>query len=239
MLKVVWGGVFRRDIAVDEARSHWADVHGPLGLEAAGLVGYVQNHVVGAIAHHRVVDRPVFLDGYSVQWWESSDVFARAMVSAEWDAVRADGAAIFDYSGGRGANTSAVVQPRVIKDGPRLPFKVVWFARFLQHLDPEQASEHWLKIHGPIAAESDDVARYVQNLVSGGIGADGSITEDKVAYDGFSECWFADKSAYERTMASQSWARVGADAATLFDVEAMGNGMSAVVEEHVIRDHED
>ncbi len=235
MLKIVWGGIFRDDVAVDEARSHWTDIHGPLGLQAAGLAGYVQNHVVGAIAHRDIVDRPVFLDGYSVQWWESGDTFSRAMNSPAWDAVRVDDATIFDSSASRG--TSAVLQPRVIRDGPRLPFKVVWFARFLPHIDPEEASDHWLN-HGSIAIESGEVGRYVQNLVTGGIGSDGSITDDRVVYDGFSECWFADRAAYERAVASESWARLEQDAATLFDIEAMANGMSAVLDERVIRDHE-
>jgi hypothetical protein len=29
MLKIVWGGIFREDAPVDEARSHWTDIHGP------------------------------------------------------------------------------------------------------------------------------------------------------------------------------------------------------------------
>jgi hypothetical protein len=235
MLKIVWGGIFRNDVPVDEARSHWTVIHGPLGLRAAGLVGYVQNHVVGAVDRRDIVDRPVFLDGYSVQWWESRETFSRAINSAEWDAVRVDDATIFDSSASRG--TSAVLQPRVIKDGPRLPFKVARFARFLPHLDPEEASDRWLN-HGSIAIESGDVGRYIQNLVIGGIGSGGSITDDKAVYDGFSECWFADRAAYQRAVASQAWARLEQDAATLFDMEAMANGMSAVLDERVIRDHE-
>jgi hypothetical protein len=199
------------------------------------MVGYIQNHVVGAIAGRDIVDRPVFLDGFSVQWWESGDTFSRAMRSPEWDAVRVDDATIFS-SASRG--TSAALRPRVIKDGPRLPFKVVWFARFLPHLDPQEASDHWLN-HGSIAIESGEVGRYIQNLVIGGIGKDGSIAKaEKVRYDGFSERWFADRAAYERAVASEPWARLERDAATLFDMAAMANGMSAVLEERVIRDPE-
>lgn len=235
MLKIVWGGIFRADVPADEARSHWTNVHGPLGLRAAGLAGYVQNHVVAAIAGRDIVDRPVFLDGYSVQWWESGDAFSRAMTSPEWDAVRVDDATIFDNSASRG--TSAVLRPRVIKDGPRLPFKAAWFARFLPDLDPQEASDHWLR-HGEIAIESGEVGRYIQNLVIGGLGSGGVVTNDPVVYDGFSECWFADRAAYERAVASPSWARLEQDGATLFDMEALASGMSAVLEERVIRDHE-
>jgi hypothetical protein len=74
--------------------------------------------------------------------------------------------------------------------------------------------------------------------VIGGIGRGGSVTDDEVVYDGFSEYWFADREAYERAAASQSWARLEQDAATLFDMEAMADGMSAVLDERVIRDHE-
>jgi hypothetical protein len=236
MLKIVWGGIFREDVPVDEARSHWANIHGPLGLKAAGMAGYIQSHVVGALVNRDIVDRPVFLNGYSVQWWESRDAFSRAMKSPEWDAVRVDDATIFNSTASRG--TSAVLEPRVIKDGPRLPFKVVWFARFLPHIDPQEASDRWLS-HGAIAIESGEVGRYIQNLVMAGIGKDGSIsTDNKVIYDGFSECWFADRAAYERAVGSEPWARLEQDAATLFDMEAMSDGMSAVLEERVIRDPE-
>ena len=235
MLKIVWGGVFRADVPVAEARAHWTEVHGPLGLKAAGLAGYVQNHVVAALGRREIVDGPVFLDGYSVQWWESEDAFSRALTSPEWDAVRVDDATIFDNTANRG--TSAVLQPRVIKDGPRLPFKVAWFARFRPGLDPQEASDHWLR-HGAIAIESGEVGRYIQNLVVSGLGRGGAATSDPVAYDGFSECWFADRAAYERAVASPSWARLEQDGATLFDMEALASGMSAVLDERVIRDHE-
>lgn len=236
MFKVVWGGKFKQGLSVDEARSHWTNVHGPLGLRTPGLAGYVQNHVIGAISDGEIADAPVFLDGYSVQWWDDEAAFARGVRSPEWDAVRADGENIFDAGASQG--TDAVLQPRVIQDGPRLPFKVVWFCRFLPGIDRVQASEHWLRVHGPIAIESPDLGRYIQNLVIGGIGSDGSITDDHVIYDGFSECWFADRAAYERTVSSEPWARLGADAATFLDMQAMFDGMSAVLEERVIRDHE-
>jgi hypothetical protein len=236
MLKVVWGGRFKDGVATEEVRSHWTDVHGALGLKAEGLEGYVQNHVIGAISDREIHDDPVFLDGYSVQWWQDEATFIRAMGSPEWDAVRADGESIFDASGSFG--TDAVVQPRVLKEGPRLPFKVVWFARFLPHINREEASDHWLNVHGEIAIESPDVGRYIQNLVVGTIGPDGSITAGEVKYDGFSECWFSDRAAYERAVSSEPWARLEQDAATLFDMDAMSDGMSAVLDERVIRDHE-
>jgi hypothetical protein len=236
MLKVVWGGRFADAIPRERARAHWTEVHGPLGLRAAGIVGYVQNHVVGAISARGIDDEPVFLDGYSVQWWTDADAFATALGSPAWDAVREDGETIFDAAGSRG--TDAVLAERVIRDGPRLPFKVVWFARFLPDLDREQAADHWLNTHAPIAVEAPGVGRYVQSLVTGGIGADGPTDRADVVYDGFSECWFADREAYDRAVTSEPWARLEEDGGTLFDMQAMSAGMSAVLDERVIRDPE-
>jgi hypothetical protein len=39
-------------------------------------------------------------------------------------------------------------------------------------------------------------------------------------------------------VATQAWARLEQDGAALFDMAAMAEGMSAVLDERVIRDHE-
>lgn len=53
MLKIVWGGIFRSDVPVDEARSHWTDIHGPLGLQAAGAVEGGGHEVAADLVGHR------------------------------------------------------------------------------------------------------------------------------------------------------------------------------------------
>lgn len=217
----------------EEARAHWTNVHGPLGLKA-GLKGYVQNHVIGALSGPDVTDDEVFIDGYSLESWDDQAAFEQTLASPAWEEVVADGHNVFDRASL--VRRSAYLAPRVLRDGPRLPFKVVWFARFRPGLDREEAGDHWLKIHGAIALERPEVGRYVQNLVLGAIEDGQVVPGGDVDFDGFSECWFKSREAYDRALASEAWGRLEADGEKIFDMTAMMGGMSALLEERILRE---
>ena len=88
-------------------------------------------------------------------------------------------------------------------------------------------------MHAPIALAVPGIDRYVQNLVVAAIeGRD--VTDGPTAFDGFSECWFVDRPAYDRAMATPEWARLVEDGPNLLDMEALEQGMSVIVEERVI-----
>jgi hypothetical protein len=60
------------------------------------------------------------------------------------------------------------------------------------------------------------------------------IVDELPAFDGFSECWYADRDAYLRSQESEAWDELAADGANFLRMDAL-EGMSAVLEERVIR----
>ena len=232
MFKVAWVARFREGMTRAEGSAYWTNVHAPLGLRVDALKGYVQNHVVGTIGASGIIDADRAFDGYSCEWFDDCSAFERMLASPEWQAVVADGDKVFAIDSMDGM--SAVVEQRVMRDGPHSPFKVVWFARWRPELSHADASDYWLNVHGRIALEAPGIDRYVQNLVVGSIGAEG-VGNDPVKYDGFSECWFASREAYERSMETPEWKGLVEDGPNLLDLYALEQGMSAVVEERVIK----
>jgi uncharacterized protein (TIGR02118 family) len=235
VVKVAYVARFKHGMTREAASGHWTDVHGPLGLALEGVTGYVQNHVRATSGAAGLSEADRAFDGYGCEWWADQAAFERGMKSPEWEAVVQDGYNVFEVDSLEGM--SAVLEERVMRDGPRSPFKVVWFAKWLPHLSSEEASGHWLNVHGPIALGAPGIDRYVQNRVVASIDGD-RITDRPAGFDGFSECWFADLDAYQQAVSSPEWALLVEDGPKLMDMEALEAGMSAVVEERVIRDPE-
>jgi uncharacterized protein (TIGR02118 family) len=77
--------------------------------------------------------------------------------------------------------------------------------------------------------------RYVQSHVVGGLPVAADPAPERVPFVGYSSSWFADQAAYERAMASAEWDALVADSPNLFD-GGFFVGMSAALEEHVMRD---
>ncbi len=238
MYKVVWVARFRADVSKDDAHRHWREVHGPLGAAVPGIERYVQSHVVSALGPVAVSDEPALFDGYSCCWYESREAFERSLATPEWSAIAADSPNLFDDDCWDG--WSASLDPRTIVDGPSGPFKTVWFVRFKPDVraDPDrarEAHEYWIARHGGFyGAQVPGIGRYVQNHVVSAIDASGETDSIEMDFDGFSECWFEDRAAFERAMASDEWLRMNEDALGLFDIEYTVPGMSAVLAEHVV-----
>jgi uncharacterized protein (TIGR02118 family) len=226
VLKAVWLARFRRDMKWIDASEYWTSVHGPLGLRVPGMARYVQNHVVRALDDG---SGELAFDGYACEWWPDLDTFRMVAAGPEWQAVVADGANVFEMDVGEGL----AVDERLIIDGPILPFKVVWFARFKPDLDREEASRHWREEHGGIALEIPGIGRYLQNFVVSGLDVDGERSES-LAYDGFSECWFGTEAEYLRATSSRQWERLVEDGYAFLDMESLAE-MSGVVDERVIK----
>jgi EthD domain len=70
--------------------------------------------------------------------------------------------------------------------------------------------------------------------VLGAIGAEGESDGVAMDFDGFSECWFADRAAFELAMSSREWLRMNEDAEELFDLDYVVPAMSAVLAEYVV-----
>ena len=49
MYKVAWIARFPQGMAKEDARRHWAEIHGPMCIKTPGIERYVQNHVAGPL----------------------------------------------------------------------------------------------------------------------------------------------------------------------------------------------
>jgi uncharacterized protein (TIGR02118 family) len=238
MYKVVWVARFHQGVSREQARAHWREVHAPLGAKVAGIERYVQNHVVSALGPLAPSDEPAAFDGYSCCWYRNQEAFEQSLRTPEWAALGVDSPNLFDDS--RWDGSSASLDPRTIIDGPRAPFKTVWFVRFKPEVRGDrqrsaQAHERWIDSHGGhFGTRVPGIARYVQNHVVSAIDAAGENPDIAMDFDGFSECWFADRGAFELAMASPEWAAMNEDAEELFDLDYIVPAMSAVLEENVI-----
>ncbi len=238
MYKVVWVARFRAGMGREDACRHWAGIHGPLGAKVPGIEQYVQNHVASSLGAVAVNDEEPAFDGYSCCWYTDRDAFEASLKTPEWAAIGEDSPNLFDDS--RWAGWSASLDERLIIDGPEGPFKTVWFVRFKPDVRADaartrEAHEYWISTHGGFfGVKVPGISRYVQNHLVAAIDNVGE-TDEQMEFDGFSECWFADEAAFERAMASEEWLRMNDDAEGLFDIPFSLSGMSAVVNEHVIK----
>jgi uncharacterized protein (TIGR02118 family) len=231
MLKVVWVARLRQDRPREEMRAYWTETHGGLGLRVDSMRSYVQNHVVGAIGAQGESDAPVAFDGYSVHEYDDLPSFEAALASPAFADIMEDGANVFEMDSMDGM--SAALEERVMRDGPRSPYKVVWFAKFRSDMSREDAAAHWRDVHAPIALSVPGIDRYVQNLAVGTLTMTG-VSDEIPAFDGFSECWYADRDAYLGSQESPEWDALAADGFNFMRMDAL-DGMSAVLEERVIR----
>jgi uncharacterized protein (TIGR02118 family) len=239
-LKVTWFARFRPDLTRAQGRRHWETVHGPLGAAVPQIERYIQNHAGMALGPEEILDEPAAFNGYSSAWYADRAAFDASLLTPEWDAIGADSTNVFDHEWFWGM--SAHVSENVIVDLPVAPFKVVWVMRFPAEVraDPERlraAHDYWIETHGGHFGRAvPGMGRYVQNHVVANIGEHGIEDGELPKFDGFSECWFEDREAFERMMATPEWLAMNHDAETLFDLEYNAGGMNAVLEEVVIKD---
>ncbi len=113
-------------------------------------------------------------------------------------------------------------------------FKTVWFVRFVENLQTQEAHRYWLDVHAPMCAATD-VGGYIQNHVAGPIPAIAGPAEERTFFDGYATGEWRDREAYEETMARPDWRAVAADAEHFLDIPAVA-GLAAQIEEHVLVD---
>lgn len=106
-------------------------------------------------------------------------------------------------------------------------FKVIWLVDFNRSLGADEADAHWSEVHADLMRKVPGVERYVQNRWVGD-GADGS---GPLGFGLHSECWFADRAAYDRALASPEWQNVAADSPKCFELSTL---VSGEVEERVV-----
>jgi len=87
MAKGVGFGRRKPDMAIEDFRRHWREIHGPLGAAVPTLRRYVQSHTrLSAYEHGR---RPAW-DGIAIIWFDDAAALRAAMTTPEWARVKAD-----------------------------------------------------------------------------------------------------------------------------------------------------
>ena len=214
----------RRSLA--EFQNYWAVSHGPLFTNTAHLRGYVQ-HLTLPEAYGGEPN-PTF-DGVSMFWYDDVDGYRTASEDPRAVALRKavfeDDRQLFDRLPGwpmHKKRASVVAEEHIIFDGPMTPsmVKAIWIAGKLPGLTYDEFFGHWLEVHGPMAAKSKAMRRYVQNHAIQGVSGLRPMT-----HDGWSEAWFDDLDSMRRALASPEWAALREDGATLF-ANNMGVGVA-------------
>jgi uncharacterized protein (TIGR02118 family) len=236
MHKVVFFLKFRDDVDRADADQHYAAEHAELVLDVPGVVRYVQNPVVTtATLEGATKERPA-VDGFSAIWFADRDDFLAAVASPGWQRVVEDGQTIFDGEWLR-HGWAAEIEERVKRQGlgaaqdgvstpPPGPIKLIGILRYRSDMERDDCNAYWAGTHGDIALKISQIGHYTQNH------AIRPVVGDKLAFDGFSESWYADQETYERAMESPGWKALGEDGDNLFD---MGEFKSVIVEERALR----
>jgi uncharacterized protein (TIGR02118 family) len=115
-------------------------------------------------------------------------------------------------------------------------YKVVWFARFREGMEREAARRHWREVHGSLGRPVPQIELYVQSHATRALGPVG-VSDDPLAFDGYSCCWYGDEAAFLESLSTEAWAEMSADAPNVFDPESFW-GMSAILDERTIIDGE-
>jgi uncharacterized protein (TIGR02118 family) len=179
-------------------------------------------------------DDPTKFDGYACMWFADKAAFEAAAATPEWEAMIADAAEFLDIPWT--LSMSSAVEENLVIDGEMGPFKAVWICRFKEEIRASaektaEAHEYWKRTHGgAYGVKVPGIDVYIQNHNTEPLG------DEVPAFDGFSECWFADRAAFDITMAAPEWDAMNGDAFNLFDVETfIVDGFSAVLDEIVVK----
>ena len=236
MYKIVFFLRFREDGDRADAESRFAGDHGQLVLAIPGLLRYVQNKVLTASTNAGVSREKPLVDAFAAMWFADRAAFEAATESPVWQRAAEDAAEIFDLEW-LSEGWAAEIEERIKREGlgaaqdgvgtpPRGPVKLIGILRYRADMGREQCNAYWASTHGDIALTVSQIGHYTQNHSIAPIGA------ERLAFDGFSESWYADQASYEEAMASAPWKELEADGDNLFDMSVF---KSVIVEELVLR----
>ena len=73
--------------------------------------------------------------------------------------------------------------------------KVVWLARFANHLTRSAARRHWTEVHGTIGSKVPGMYRYQQNHTVGPMPGGAEPANGGYPVDGYSLGWWPDRAS--------------------------------------------
>ena len=107
--------------------------------------------------------------------------------------------------------------------------KTVWFARFDEKADRNEARRRWTECCSALLGEQPGVVRAVQNL-----SLDPDQADARPGFDAFLAVWWSDRSTYKEAVTAPEWEAGLSRIDDALDREWM-LGRSAEVDEHVMR----
>jgi uncharacterized protein (TIGR02118 family) len=171
MIKVMTWFSRKPGMSLDEFRRYWRHEHPRAVLKMPGLRAYNQNPTTDA----GYAKGDPFCDGVAETWWDDLDTLRAHRGTPELEALMADEAQFIDPD----RRHHLVVDEVVITDaspGPDAVKQITWIKR-RPDLTPEQAHDHWRRVHGPLGASVPGMVRYVQNHAAPHLYRDGREPE--------------------------------------------------------------
>ncbi len=221
MVKVITFLKRKVGMPVEEFQSYWRTRHPEVVTRLPGVRRYVQSHAILSIHGH---EDPIY-DGIAEVWADDTDALRAMTRSPGHAAVQADEARFID----RASIGVIITEDHVIKDGAVPPdaLKSVAFLTRKPGLSVQAFQQHWLEVHGPIAAALPGLKRFVQSHTRRSAYDAGRVP----AYDGVVLTWFDSAEAVRGAASTPEYARVLADARNFL---APGGIPSILTREHVI-----
>ena len=104
-------------------------------------------------------------------------------------------------------------------------YKVIWLVKFRSDKPREEVVRWWREVHGPLAAKTPGMVRYVQNYWVKPLEHDTQLpTAGETHFDGHAEHWFEDFETYKAAMASEEWKKTQEDGPEGFDGTTLVGG---------------
>ena len=196
----------------EQAQAYWADSHGKLVANRPTLLRY--HHYFSVPEAYDAAPRPTFI-GISM-FWNQDPLAIDQMPPGAWWPIGPDDRQLFDREPRWPRNdqhADILGEEHVIVDGEVSPgmINAIFMVCRVPGLNLRACFDHWLNVHGPLAARVPGVRRYVQCH-----GVLEAMNRGTNTHDGWSEMWFDDFASFQSAVASPEWKAMEEDGRTLF-----------------------
>jgi hypothetical protein len=195
----------------DEFHDHWLNQHGPLIRDtpelARHLIRYEQNHKAPEIYGETPESEDVGHDGVTIQWFESMSAFGSFCTSEAYrELIAPDEARFLDRSafGLIFSDAENVIIPR--PDGSeKVGAKLLCLLTRNDAHTAESFADYWRDVHAPLFCDSPDLAEHILGYVQHRRAAQDYAREQGGGFDGMTEQWYRDPSAFYEIARSKSY----------------------------------
>lgn len=187
----------KEGITTEEFREEWLNVRGPNVAKIQGLLGYTQNHIIGAVQNVHLKN-DIAVDGFDEMWFGDVDSMENFFTA---DDIKSFIAGKSDYIGKerRFVCEYHTIVPTAETGEPLL--KRMSFIKMRPHVTEEIIRREWLGVHSELAGSLPGIKGYAQSLVINHALSEKTEMPDDKAYlpfspvDGFAELWFENEQA--------------------------------------------